>query len=120
MSVIKTPEEVEKMRISGALLSRCLDMLIAIAKPGITSQYVNDIADEFIRDHGAIPAFKNYQGGGACPFPASICFSRNSVLVHGVPSPDEVTQLRSSKLWNAFESSPALDRRVCPSVICQK
>lgn len=80
------------MRISAALLSRCLDMLVACSKPGKTGAEVDAIAEEFIRDHGAIPAFKNYQGGGISPFPASICFSRNSVLVHGVPTEETVIQ----------------------------
>ncbi len=92
MAVVKTPEEVEKMAISGALLARCLNMLVTVSQPGKTGKYINDIADEFIRDHGAIPAFKNYQGGGASPFPASICFSRNSVLVHGIPTENEIIE----------------------------
>jgi len=93
MSVIKTPEQVEKMRISGALLSRCLDMLVSCAKPGKSGKDLDVIADEFIRDHGAKPAFKNYNKGmAASPFPASICFSRNHVLVHGIPSEQEIIE----------------------------
>jgi len=87
MSVVKTPEEVEKMRIAGALLSRCLDMLVAASIPGRTALAVDAIAEEFIRDHGAIPAFKNYgKGMAAEAFPASICFSQNRALVHGIPT----------------------------------
>ncbi len=91
MTVIKTPEQVEKMRISGALLARCLDMLVACAKPGKSGKELDEIAEEFIRDHNAIPAFKNY-GSPHRPFPASICFSRNSVVVHGIPREDDIIQ----------------------------
>ncbi len=89
MTVIKTPEQVEKMRISGALLARCLDMLVLCAKPGCSGKKLDEIAEEFIRDHNAIPAFKNY-GNPNSPFPASICFSRNSVVVHGIPGEDVI------------------------------
>lgn len=90
-TVIKTPEQVEKMRISGALLARCLDMLTACAKPGRSGKELDEIAEEFIRDHNAIPAFKNY-GHENNPFPGSICFSRNSVVVHGIPTAEDIIQ----------------------------
>ena len=89
MSIVKTPEQVEKMRISGALLARCLDMLVACAKPGRSGKELDTIAEEFIRDHNAIPAFKNY---GNPPFPSSLCFSRNEVVVHGVPTEDNIIE----------------------------
>jgi len=91
MSVIKTPEQVEKMRISGALLARCLDMLVLCAKPGRSAKSIDEIAEEFIRDHNAIPAFKNY-GHPRNPFPSSICFSRNSAVVHGIPREEDIIQ----------------------------
>ncbi len=91
MTVIKTPDQVEKMRISGALLARCLDMLVLCAKPGCSGKKLDEIAEEFIRDHNAIPAFKNY-GNPDMPFPASICFSRNSVVVHGIPGEDVIEE----------------------------
>ncbi|MCI0528052.1 MAG: type I methionyl aminopeptidase [Nitrospira sp.] len=93
MPVVKTEEQVEKMRLSAALLSRCLDALVCLAKPGKSGKELDTIAEEFIRDHGAIPAFKNYGGGmSLSPFPASICFSRNQVLVHGVPKEEDILQ----------------------------
>ena len=91
MPVIKTPEQVEKMRVSGALLARCLDMLVTYAQPGLPSKELDTIADEFIRDHDAIPAFKNY-GNPKHPVPASICFSRNEVVVHGIPRGNTIIQ----------------------------
>ena len=89
MNVIKTPKQVEKMRISGALLARCLDMLTTCAKPGRSGKELDEIAEEFIRDHNAVPAFKNY-GDPRNPVPGSICFSRNSIVVHGIPTAEEV------------------------------
>jgi methionyl aminopeptidase len=91
MNVIKTPEQVEKMRISGALLARCLDMLVSCAKPGHSGKELDAIAEEFIRDHNGIPAFKNY-GQPDNPFPATICFSRNSVVVHGIPTETDIIE----------------------------
>jgi len=92
LSVIKTPEQVEMMRLSGALLGRCLNLLVCASQPGRTAVFVNDLAEEFIQDHGAVPAFKNYSGGGPYSFPASICFSRNNVLVHGIPTPEIIIE----------------------------
>ena len=91
MNVIKTSEEIEKMRIAAALLARCLDMLVICSQPGHSSKEIDTVAEEFIRDHHAIPAFKNY-GSSKNPFPASICFSRNSKVVHGVPAEDDIIQ----------------------------
>ncbi len=89
MTVIKTPEQVEKMKTSGSLLSKCLNMLVSSAKPGLSGQDLDKMAEEFILDHNAIPAFKNY-GSPTSPFPASICFSRNSTVVHGIPRTNDV------------------------------
>lgn len=90
-TVIKTSEQVEKMRVSAALLARCLDMLVACAKPGRSGKDLDGIAEEFIRDHNAIPAFKGY-GDPRSPFPGSICFSRNSVVVHGIPKKNDIIE----------------------------
>lgn len=93
MAVVKTPEQIEKMRVAGALLSRCLDMLVKETIPGKSGKDIDTLAETFIRDHGAIPAFKNYGASFAgAPFPCSICFSRNSVLVHGVPREDDIVK----------------------------
>ncbi|MBD3260986.1 MAG: type I methionyl aminopeptidase [Candidatus Altiarchaeales archaeon] len=88
MSVIKTPEQVLKMKKSAAVLADCLDILESEAKTkaGMTGRELDALAETFIRDNGGIPAFKNYSMSPGVPgFPASICFSRNHVLVHGIP-----------------------------------
>ena len=93
MALVKTPEQVEKLRNAGALLARCLDMLVINAKPGVSGKHLDSLAEEFIRDHQAIPAFKDYRIRDDIPgFPGSICFSRNHVVVHGIPREDELIE----------------------------
>ena len=93
MSFVKTSEQVEKMKASGIILGQCLDMLVEKAQPGVSGKYLDALAEEFIKDNNALPAFKNYSGGAGLPgFPASICFSRNYVLVHGIPNEKDVIQ----------------------------
>jgi methionyl aminopeptidase len=76
----KTPEEIDAMGRSGAILARCLQMLRAKARAGVTTGDLDDAAERFIRSQGAEPAFKGYRG-----FPGSICASPNSMIVHGIP-----------------------------------
>jgi methionyl aminopeptidase len=78
--VKKTPEEIEAMARSGAILARCLQLLRAKARAGVTTLDLDDAAERFIRSQGAEPAFKGYRG-----FPGSICASPNSMIVHGIP-----------------------------------
>jgi methionyl aminopeptidase len=80
MIIRKTPEEIDKMAASGAILARCLQMLRAKARAGVTTAELDDAAERFIRSQGAEPAFKGYRG-----FPGSICSSPNSMIVHGIP-----------------------------------
>ena len=82
MIIKKTPEQVDKMAASGEILVRCLKMLAAKARAGITTAELDAAAEKFIRSQGAEPAFKGYRG-----FPGSICASPNSMVVHGIPGP---------------------------------
>ncbi len=85
MIIRKTPEQVDKMAASGQILVRCLRMLAAKARAGVTTKELDEAADKFIRSQGAEPAFKGYRG-----FPGSICASPNSMVVHGIPGPYEL------------------------------
>jgi methionyl aminopeptidase len=85
MIVKKTPEQIEKMAASGQILVRCLRMLAAKARAGVTTRELDVAAEKFIRSQGAEPAFKGYRG-----FPGSICASPNSMVVHGIPGPYEL------------------------------
>ena len=65
-------------------------------KPGVTTKELDRIADEFIRDNGAVPTFQGFPNPYGNPFPASICTSVNDVVVHGIP--DEKTVLRDGDI----------------------
>lgn len=80
MIVLKTPEEIEIMRQAGRLVAMTLDMVEQEIAPGLTTEQLDLLIEDFIRSHGAIPAFKNYQG-----YPASACISIDDEVVHGIP-----------------------------------
>ena len=81
MIYLKTEEEIELLRENNILVSKTLAEVGRHLKPGVTTKQLDKIADEFIRSHGATPAFLGYQG-----YPASITVSVNEQVVHGIPS----------------------------------
>jgi methionyl aminopeptidase len=83
--VIKTPQEVEKMRRSGAVVREILDHVRGFVKPGATTMDLENAAAAKIVELGATPAFKGYHG-----YPAVLCTSVNSEVVHGIPSSSRV------------------------------
>jgi methionyl aminopeptidase len=85
MIIRKTPEQIDLMAASGEVLVRCLKMLTAKARAGVTTGELDAAAEKFIRSQDAIPSFKGYRG-----FPGSICASPNSMVVHGIPGPYEL------------------------------
>ena len=87
---LKTEDEIELMRQANQLVGKTLGELAKHIKPGITTLQLDQIADEFIRDNGAIPTFKGFPNPYGGPFPASICTSVNDVVVHGVPNNETV------------------------------
>ena len=81
---IKTPEEIEKMRVAGKLASEVLQMIGPFVKKGVTTDELNQICHDYIvNEQKAIPAPLHY---GHPPFPKSICTSVNHVICHGIPS----------------------------------
>jgi len=78
---IHSGRDFEGMRKAGQLAAKCLDMLIEHAKPGVTTQFLDDLAMQFALDHNAVPAPLNYRG-----FPKAICTSINHVVCHGIPN----------------------------------
>lgn len=92
MIIIKTPDEIAKMRVSCRLAAETLQMIAGHIKPGVTTLALNDLCHQFIVDHGGIPAPLNYRG-----FPKSICTSVNYQVCHGIPG-DRV--LRSGDIIN--------------------
>lgn len=87
---LKTEDEIELMRQACRLVSRTLGELARHIKPGVTTLQLDRLADEFIRDNGAVPVFKGYPNPFGKPFPASICTSVNDVVVHGIPNEETV------------------------------
>ena len=81
----KTSEEVEKIKQSADILGRAHGEIAKHVKKGVKTSFLDKVAEEFIRDHGAVPSFKGYNG-----FPSSLCISVNEVVVHGFPSEYEL------------------------------
>ena len=77
----KTPGELDAMEEAGRIVGAALVEVRKAARPGATTADLDAVAEQVIRDHGAIPTFKGYGG-----FPGSICSSVNEVVVHGIPS----------------------------------
>lgn len=78
---LKTEEEIGLIRESSLLVSRTLSQVAAAIRPGVSPLELDKIAEEYIRDHKAVPAFLNYHG-----FPNSLCISMNEQVVHGIPT----------------------------------
>jgi methionyl aminopeptidase len=83
----KTQEEIEIIRQNCLLVSKTLALVASHLKPGVSPKELDRKAEEFIRDHKAVPGFKGYRG-----FPATLCFSANDVVVHGIPYEVEVKE----------------------------
>ncbi|MEA5084447.1 MAG: type I methionyl aminopeptidase [Lachnospiraceae bacterium] len=79
--IIKSEEQIEKMRVAGGILSRLWGILEAEIRPGITTLELDKIAEDYILSQGAKPSFKGYGG-----FPGTICASVNNEIIHGIPS----------------------------------
>jgi len=82
MQEIKNSSEISYIRQACRIVGELLQFLKEKAKAGVTTAWLDEIAENFIRKHGGIPAFKNYHG-----FPASICTSVNDEVIHGIPGP---------------------------------
>ena len=81
MIFLKTEDEIELLKLSNMLVARTLGEVAKFIEPGVSTLDLDKIAEEFIRDNGAIPAFLNYHG-----FPNTLCTSVNEQVVHGIPS----------------------------------
>lgn len=77
---LRSREEVEKIRQSARMVAACLDHLETLVAPGVSTADLDRAAEEFVREQGALPAFKGYRG-----YPATLCVSVNDVVVHGIP-----------------------------------
>ena len=84
---IKTPEDIEKMRVAGRLASEVLDYITPFVKAGVSTNTLDKLCHDYMVDvQGCIPAPLNYAPSGYTPYPKSICTSINHQVCHGVPS----------------------------------
>jgi len=91
--IIKTPEQIEGIRQSSKLAGNTLKMIEEFIKEGVSTEYLDKIIEQYIRDNGAIPATLGYNG-----YTKSSCISPNEVVCHGVPSPNVI--LREGDILN--------------------
>ena len=108
MIILKTKQEIEHLRRCNQVVASVLKELKQAIKPGITTRELNDIAEQSIEAHGAIPAFKGYRG-----FPASLCTSINEQIVHGIPNgrklkEDDIISLDLGAKLNGFYGDAAI------------
>jgi len=78
----KSAAEIEQMEHASRIVAETIALLGERIVPGVTTEELDELAEEFIRSHGGVPTFKGYRG-----YPASICTSPNSMVVHGIPGP---------------------------------
>ena len=98
----KTDEEIDLIRESSLLVGKTLAECAKLIEPGVQTTKLDKMAEEFIRDHGAEPGFLGYGG-----FPASLCISKNEVVVHGFPSDEplksgDIVSVDCGVLMNGF------------------
>ena len=86
MIFLKTEDEIELLRQANQLVGKTLGELAKLIQPGVTTKQLDKVAEEFIRDNGAIPTFKGFPNPYGGPFPSSICASVNEQVVHGIPN----------------------------------
>jgi methionyl aminopeptidase len=87
MIIRKSEQEIERMARAGAVVAEVLALLGERARPGVTTEELDGIAEDFIRSQGGFPTFKGYRG-----YPASICTSPNDMVVHGIPRPNALAE----------------------------
>jgi methionyl aminopeptidase len=107
MVFYKTEEEIDIIRKGAKILSQAHGEVAALIRAGITTQELDARAEEFIKDHGAQPSFKGYNG-----FPYSLCISVNSVVVHGFPGkhvlqPGDIVSIDCGVFYQGFHSDSA-------------
>lgn len=109
MIILKSPDEVAKMRVAGGIVAETIDTVLAAVEPGVSTADLDGVAEAFIRERKATPSFKGYRG-----FPASICASLNQEVVHGIPSPKrilkegDVLSLDFGAIWDGYHADSAV------------
>jgi methionyl aminopeptidase len=110
MIIRKSPEELQKMRKAGRIVAGTIDAVLAEVRPGRSTLDLDRVAERYIRGEGAIPSFKGYRG----TYPASICTSIDSEIVHGIPSATRtlkegmVLSLDFGAIWEGYHGDAAV------------
>lgn len=107
MVFLKTEDEIELMRAANLLVADTLAELGKIIRPGVSTAELDKVAEEYIRDHGAVPTFKGFPNPFGGPFPGSVCTSVNDVVVHGIPGEEvlkdgDIISVDCGALLNGF------------------
>jgi methionyl aminopeptidase len=87
MIFLKSDEEIELLRLSNQIVAKTLAEVAKVIQPGVTTAYLDKIAEQFIRDNGGVPGFLGYSG-----YPNTLCTSVNEQVVHGIPSEKVILQ----------------------------
>ena len=108
MIILKSPEEIAKMRRAGRIVATTIEAVTAAVRPGLTTRDLDEVAEKAILDEGATPSFKGYRG-----FPASICASLNEEVVHGIPGArmlkeGDILSLDFGAIWEGYHADSAV------------
>ena len=122
MIILKSPEEIQRMRKSGRIVAHTIEQLVEIVRPGMTTADLDERAEKIIRKEGALPSFKGYRG-----FPGTICTSLNEEIVHGIPGerrlvPGDLLKLDVGAIWEGYHADSAVTVFVggAPSEVAEK
>jgi methionyl aminopeptidase len=88
--VLKSPREIELMRRANRVVAEILGILRQHVRPGVSTQYLEGLAQDEVTRRGVVPAFKGVQNPHGGPFPACLCTSINDEVVHGIPSRERI------------------------------
>ncbi len=111
MIIYKSADEIAKMRAAGRIVAGTIERVLGTVRPGVTTAKLDEVAEGYIREAGAVPSFLGY---GRPPFPASICTSINDEIVHGIPSPrrtvkdGDLVKLDFGAIWEGFHADSAV------------
>jgi methionyl aminopeptidase len=108
MIILKSPQEVEKMRKAGRITAEARDLVAGAVRPGVTTGDLDAMAEKAIRAAGAVPSFKGYRG-----FTGSICTSVNDEIVHGIPGKrvleeGDLIALDVGAIWEGYHGDSAV------------
>lgn len=92
MIYLKTDDEIELLRKANSIVAGTLAEIAKIVKPGVSTRQLDTLAEQYIRDNGAVPTFKGFPNPYGPSFPASICTSVNDVIVHGIPNDEPLKE----------------------------